>query len=131
MTNPPHARTSDLPGWPTPPRARDIPAKENSWGWVWVGQYSPEYPAGVVQDEIGRLWANGDYVPEFRALDEREVVTPGAILFWTEQGIGLFIHPKSYPFLGSLNTYDMEPDKWVPIAAVAEKLPDFVQDVKH
>lgn len=30
---PPHARAFDLPGWPCPPRVRDIIHCEGSWGW--------------------------------------------------------------------------------------------------
>ena len=31
-----HAKISDLPGWPCPPRVRDIPNTPDSWGWVMV-----------------------------------------------------------------------------------------------
>lgn len=49
----PHARAVDLPGWPCPPRVRDIPATPDSWGWVDVGSMA----GAVAQDELGYLWA--------------------------------------------------------------------------
>jgi hypothetical protein len=34
MDDIPHARAFDLPGWPCPPRARQIPEHKGNWGWV-------------------------------------------------------------------------------------------------
>lgn len=120
------ARTSDLPGWPCPPRARDIAKTPGSWGAVSVGESYSEaskYAPGVVQDELGRLWLNGDAVPKFRLIEQSTDANPGAVAFWTETGIGIYIHPKSYRYLGSINSYDMAPDQWVPIASVANAQP--------
>ncbi len=52
MTEHMQARTSDLPGWPCPPRVRDIPSTPESWGWVPVQALS----GAVAQDEVGCLW---------------------------------------------------------------------------
>lgn len=134
MSNPPHALAADLPGWPCPPRVRDIATKERSWGGVKVGVINddPE-TSGVVQDELGRLWANGDKAPRFALAKDTRLSFLGAILFWTEQGIGVYINPAQYMFLPSLSTFDMAPDKWVPIVAAvaADELPDFIQAPKE
>lgn len=119
MTSP-HAHATDLPGWPCPPRARDIAKTPGSWGWVGVG--GVPY-GGVVQDELGRLWLNGDYVPQFRHVEHSADVNPGAVAFWTETGVGLYVHPKSYPYLASVNSYDMAPDQWMPIVSVVSEPP--------
>lgn len=114
----PHARAFDLPGWPCPPRVRDIPNHENSWGWV------PCQPGhrGIYQDELGYLWADGNMVPEFQTLDDSHGY-PGAIVAWTEQGLAVFVHPKSLRYIGSISKLDMEPDRWIPIAVVLTEAP--------
>jgi len=122
MNNTPHARAFDLPGWPCPPRVRDIPSHENSWGWVPCQSVT----SGVYQDELGYLWADGNMVPEFRTL-ENSSATPGAILAWTEQGLGVYVHPKSLRYIGSISKLDMEPDRWIPIAAVLMDAPKEAQ----
>lgn len=119
-TNQPHARAFDLPGWPCPPRVRDVTSRFGSWGWVQMG-----IDAVVVQDDLGLLWANGDAIPRFQ-LPNESYESPGALAFWTEQGLGIYIHPKSLPYLGNISRLDMESDQWVPIAVAAAELPDFV-----
>lgn len=116
MNGTPHARAFDLPGWPCPPRVRDIPNHENSWGWV------PCQPStkSICQDELGFLWADGNLVPEFQTLNDHD---PGAILAWTEQGLGAYVPPKSLRRIGSISKLDMEPDRWIPIAAVLAEPP--------
>lgn len=132
MTNSPHARAFDLPGWPCPPRVRDIASTQQSWGGVPVGMvHNDPETSGVVQDELGKLWANGDMAPKFAIPTKYNQISVGAVLFCAAQGIGVFVHPSRYQYLPSLNTYDMAPDKWVPIAvtAAADELPEFVQEV--
>ena len=64
MTDPaPHARAFDLPGWPCPPRVRDIPHHQESWGWIYV---SPSSLGSLVQDEMGYLWVDGAASPVFQ-----------------------------------------------------------------
>lgn len=116
-----HARAFDLPGWPCPPRVRDIASTKNSWGLVHVGTFS-----GIAQDEIGYLWADGDFVPRF-ALADNVIADPGAVLCWTESGLGVWVHPKSLASLPSMSRLDMGTERWVPIATVLRELPDFVR----
>lgn len=116
-TNEPHARAFDLPGWPCPPRVRDIPNNQDSWGYVYSGS--------VAQDELGYLWVNGDAVPAF--CNYLKVDNPGAIVFWTDAGIGLHMHPKSLGHLGSISRLDMKPGEWLPVASVVAELPGFVK----
>jgi hypothetical protein len=116
----PHARAFDLPGWPCPPRVRDIPHHQDSWGWA---RTSPYGDTGVVaQDELGYLWADGQAVPQFR-LPDNNYVNPGAVLFWTETGLGAYVHPQSLQHLRSVSRLDMDPDRWVPIAVVSAEIP--------
>jgi hypothetical protein len=122
MNNTPHARAFDLPGWLCPPRVRDIPNHEDSWGWV-PCQVSAN---GIYQDELGYLWADGNMVPTFRTLNGNSEC-PGAILAWTEQGLGVYVHPKSLRYIGSISKLDMEPDRWIPIAAVLAEPPKDAQ----
>lgn len=129
MSSPPHARAFDLPGWPCPPRVRDIAMTEKSWGEVYVGRRDNDVEqSGVVQDEVGRLWANGDMAPKFAIPTKYNDLVVGAVLFWTEEGIGVYVHPARYSSLPSLNSYDMAPDKWVPIVVALGELPDFVHE---
>jgi len=122
MNNTPHARAFDLPGWPCPPRVRDIPNHEGSWGWV-PCQHSIN---GIYQDELGYLWADGNMVPEFRTFNS-SYDCPGAILAWTEQGLGVYVHPKSLRYIGNISKLDMEPDRWIPIAVVLTDAPKEAQ----
>ena len=113
----PHARASDLPGWPCPPRVRDIPTTPDSWGWV------PVYPdfGAVAQDELGYLWTDGNAVPRYRLPNDSDE-NPGALVCWTEHGLGLWMHPKSFGFLRSISRLD-EPDRWVPVMMVLPEPP--------
>lgn len=122
MNKPNHARAFDLPGWPCPPRVRDIPNHENSWGWAPIGFIRPV----IVQDDLGYLWADGSAIPRFQALND-DNQSPGAIVFWAEGGLGVYVHRKSQPYIGNLSTLDMEPDRWIPIVVAAAELPSFVK----
>lgn len=131
MTEPkPHARAFDLPGWPCPPRVRDIPNHVESWGKIDVT--SVHAGLKVAHDELGYLWVNGDTVPEFSipGVHEPANVNPGALVFWTESGIGLWVHPKSLRFLPSISRLDMKPDEWLPVNEVARELPSFIKEME-
>ena len=95
MTEHMQARTSDLPGWPCPPRVRDIPSTPESWGWV------PVQPLAV---------------PQYRQPEESNA-SPGALVCCTVHGLGLWVHPKSLRFLRSISRLD-DPDRWVPVMVV-------------
>jgi hypothetical protein len=133
MTNQPHTRAFDLPGWPCPPRVRDIPGHEGSWGYVqcnagWNASFENQrHSPRIVQDDLGYLWADGNAIPQFQ-LPRGSDDGPGAILFWTEQGLGVYVHPKSLRYIGNISRLDMEPDRWIPIAVPAAELPSFVKD---
>ena len=116
----PHARAFDLPGWPCPPRVRDIPTTPNSWGWVSVVTYN----GAVAQDEVGFLWVDGNAAPKYRLPNDADA-SPGALVCWTERGLGLWVHPTSLAYLRDISRLD-EPDRWVPVAAVLPNLPDFI-----
>jgi hypothetical protein len=118
-----HATVFDIPGWPCPPRVRDIVKTPNSWGYAMIHRY--DIGSMVVQDELGYLWADGQATPGFKLPDEK-YANPGGVVFWTEKGLGLWIHPKTYQHLGEMSRLDMEPDRWVPIAVVYRELPEFV-----
>lgn len=119
----PHARAFDLPGWPCPPRLRDIPHHEESWGLIPVIPYD----WGVVaQDEIGYLWADGAAVPVFKIPSEADE-NPGAVVCWTKHGLGIWVHPKSLQYLRAISRLDMEQARWVPIAVALPELPPFVK----
>lgn len=132
MSDTPHARAFDLPGWPCPPRARDIPNHADSWGYVPcnAGQQARfDNKAGsprIVQDDLGYLWADGDAIPAFRTPRESDD-GPGAILAWTEQGLGVYVHLKSLRYIGNISKLDMEPDRWIPIAVVLTEMPKGAQ----
>jgi hypothetical protein len=122
----PHARAFDLPGWPCPPRVRDIPHHQESWGWVFVSAGSKPV---IAQDEMGYLWADGTAIPRFQ-LPPKSDNNPGAILCWTECGLGVWVHPKSLRSIGDINIstlLDSEPDRWVPIAVALHELPAFIK----
>jgi len=123
---PPHATVFDIPGWPCPARVRDIPGRENSWGWI-------GFPSGtgqgesLAQDETGRLWVNGGACPVFK-LPDAGWDNPGALVFWTEAGIGLWIHPKGFKSLPSVSRLDMAPDDWLPVREVTAEWPTFIKE---
>jgi len=123
MTTSPHARAFDLPGWPTPPRVRDIAKTPASWGWVPI---STTKAGAVFQDELGYLWIDGNAAPRYQRFDESHHV-PGAYAYWTEDGIGVYVHPRSYGYLGNISRLDMEPDRWLPVAHAACELPEFAK----
>jgi hypothetical protein len=108
----PHARAFDLPGWPCPPRVRDISNHQESWGWVLVSHGTD---TAIIQDDLGCLWADGAAIPRFELPSESDE-NPGAILYWTECGLGVWVHPKSLRSIGSISRLNMEPDRWIPIA---------------
>ena len=121
MSNPPHARAFDLPNWPCPPRVRDIPSHEGSWGHVRVTSLGDPL-AGLVIDELGFLWANGDVPPVFD-LPNGEHSSPGAVTCWTPEGLGVWVHPKSMKFLPQISRLDMQSDQWIPIAVALAEMP--------
>ncbi|ANZ13402.1 hypothetical protein ACH4YO_37970 [Streptomyces noursei] len=126
MVDKPHARAFDLPGWPCPPRVRDIPHHENSWGWIAVGSHLAKN-SPVAQDELGYLWVNGDFVPKFQVPEENH--NPGAVVFFDDGMIGLWIHPKSLRYLPSISRLDMGHDEWVPVNVVAAELPEHIREM--
>ena len=115
-----HARAVDLPGWPCPPRVRDIPTTAGSWGHVTI---DPIHGA-VAQDELGYLWADGAHVPRYRHPQDSDG-SPGGVVCWTERGLGLWVHPKSMQYLRDISRLD-DPDRWIPVATVLPDLPDSV-----
>lgn len=119
-----HAKASDLPGWPCPPRVRDIPKSVNSWGLINV--LSEQAGMTVAQDELGYLWVNGETVPQFTTPTESKA-NPGAFVFWVPSGIGLWVHPKSLRCLPSISRLDMKPDEWLPVNEVARDWPPFIK----
>ncbi len=121
-----HARAFDLPGWPCPPRVRDITNHEDSWGHVTVVDVGRDRFT-IAQDELGYLWANGDTVPRF-GFPNDNWANPGAIVCWTPDGLGVWVHPKSLRYIASISRLDMEQDKWVPVAVALQELPPFVKD---
>jgi len=124
--NTPHAHTSDLPGWPCPPRVRDIPKKRESWGQINVNDVAN---SGLYQDDLGFLWVDGDAIPRYQNPDAISGSSPGAIVFWTPAGIGVWVHPKSMAYLGSKSTLEMrqEQDRFLPVNEAVAELPAFVQ----
>lgn len=122
---PPHATVFDIPGWPCPPRVRDIPGHQNSWGYIQLRIGSGTI--ALAQDETGRLWVNGGINPRFMLPDSANG-SPGALLFWTETGIGLWIHPKSLKDLPSVSQLDMAPDDWLPVRKVTAEWPAFIKE---
>jgi hypothetical protein len=124
---PNHARAFDLPGWPCPPRVRDIPSHEGSWGYVRVTPYKiGDIEPPIAIDELGYLWACGDTVPQFCLPSENDH-SPGALLCATPDGLGVWIHPKSLSRLPSISRLDMQPDQWIPIAVALAEMPAAAQ----
>jgi hypothetical protein len=121
-----HARAFDLPGWPCPPRVRDVPACEGSWGMVDVINHSNRQLVALAQDELGFLWANGDIVPKFRLPNDHDLGSPGAVVCWTPEGLGLWVHPKSLAHLPSISRLDMDQDRWIPVAVALSELPPHI-----
>lgn len=119
-----HARAFDLPGWPCPPRVRDIVNHEDSWGWVAVYQAPLQLPVAV--DELGYLWANGDVEPKFKLPNEFDG-NPGALLCWTPSGLGLWVHPLSMKYLPGISRLDMRTDQWVPVAVALTEWPPHIK----
>jgi hypothetical protein len=117
-----HAKISDLPGWPCPPRVRDIPTTPDSWGYIFV---TVARPTPVAVDELGYLWVHGDVAPKYQLPDETHK-NPGAVVFHTPDGIGLWVHPKSYSALPTTSRLDHQPDEWLPVAEVAKNLPEWI-----
>lgn len=120
-----HARALDLPGWPCPPRVRDIPKRVESWGLIDINTHV--LPKALVQDDLGYLWVNGDVVPRFQTPNDG-IANPGALVFWTESGIGLWVHPKSLRYLPSISRLDMKPDEYLPVNEVAHEPPKFISE---
>lgn len=128
MTNPPHARVFDIPGWPCPPRVSDIPNRENGWGHIDLGGIVSN--PNVVADELGFLWVRGETAPAYRLPNETHE-NPGAIVFNSPNGIGLYIHPKSYRWLRSVSRLDLQdkPDVvYLPVNDVVNELPPHVKE---
>lgn len=123
----PHARAFDLPGWPCPPRVRDIPHHERSWGWIPVSKVMSDDTPAVAQDDLGYLWVNGASIPQFR-LPADDWDDPGALVFWTETGIGLWVHPKSLKQLESISRLDMDSDAWLPVNEAMREWPAFIKE---
>lgn len=117
-----HIRAVDIPGWPSPPKVRDISTVKYSWG------SAPRFEA-VVQDELGFLWADGSAVPQ--AILNLKDPHPFPVLFWTEDGLGLWFSEKSLGYLGSISRLDMELDRWIPIVMASKELPDFIKVLVH
>lgn len=123
----PHARAFDLPGWPCPPRVREIPNYQDSWGWIPVSEHlGGDSPTTVAQDDLGYLWVNGNTIPKFKTPNEA-YANPGAIVFQTDLGVGLWVHPKSLQYLPSISQFEMTPDEWLPVNEVAKECPPFVK----
>ena len=123
----PHARAFDLPGWPCPPRVRDIPKHKHSWGYIDVRGHSEINFVPVAQDELGYLWVNGNTVPRFRTPND---IHRGALVFHVEVGIGLWVHPQSLKYLPSVSRLDMPTGEWLPVNAVAPELPSFIKETR-
>lgn len=79
----------------------------------------------VAVDELGYLWVSAAVAPKYRLPNETDA-TPGAIVFHTPDGVGLYIHPKSYSSLPSTSRLDRQPDEWLPVAEIAKALPEWI-----
>lgn len=121
-----HAKARDLPGYEAPARVRDIPHHKESWGSIPCFTVQGVAPFG--QDELGYLWVNGNIVPKGDMPPENDA-NPGAVVFHANGGIGIWVHPKSYRHLMSINRTDMIPDNWLTVTEVTNKLPSFI--TKH
>lgn len=128
MTERRHATVYDIPGYPSTPRIRDIPGRKDSWSFidVYADVHNMEN-SFIGYDETGHLWVNGSR-PGKATIPSDEHPNPGAVVYWTPDGIGVWIHPKSRKSLDSLSQLDMNPDDWMPVAEVAGELPAFVKE---
>jgi hypothetical protein len=129
QNQPPHARAFDLPGWPCPPRLGDIRHHEQSWGWVPVDGSELDVQMGravLAQDELGYLWVKGSAVPVFRTPNEASA-HPGALVFWTGAGIGLWVHSRSLSDIPCISRLDMDTEDWLPVNAVSAEWPPFIK----
>jgi hypothetical protein len=118
---PPHARAFDIPGWPCPPRVRDIQTHPGSWGALSVTAVGDG--TAIAQDDLGYRWVNGDIVPQFKRVGGGSGAQ--AVAFWTEAGIGLWICPDYLSWLASISKLDMKPDQWLPVSQVVADPPAF------
>ncbi len=75
----------------------------------------------------GFLRVNGSLVPQFRTADE-SFDSPGALVFWTQARIGLWVHRKSFSWLESVSQLDMKPEEWLPAREVAAEWPAFIEE---
>lgn len=121
----PHAKISDLPCWPCPPRVRDIPDTPHSWGKIAVYEWQTAVKPPVAYDELGYLWVCGDTVLRFQNPHDPNSI---AVVFWTDSGIGLWVHPQSLAHLASASRLDMAPGEWLPVTVVSAELPSFVKE---
>ena len=118
-----HARIGDLPGWPCPPRVADIATTPDSWGWISVSDVAR--PIAVAVDELGYLWVSAATAPKYRLPNDQDQ-NPGGVVFHAPDGIGLWVHPKSYPHLPTTSRLDHQPDEWLPVVEVSKTLPEWI-----
>lgn len=121
MTDTPHAKATDIPGWHAPPRVRDIPSMPGSWGWMPIYAHPG---AALVQDDLGHLWIDGNRTCGAQARLAGVPVRHGIIAFFTDGGVGVYVYPESHSGIGHISRLDMDPDRWVPVAYVGDQ-PDF------
>lgn len=121
MNSLPHLRTSDLPGWPCPPRVRDMVKTPDSWGYVLLGSLQH-----IVQDDGGYLWADGDVCP--RPMVDQVGTAHQALLMWTEQGLAVFIPVGGYGNIVSKSLLGAEPERWIPIRTHLNVIPEHVKN---
>lgn len=115
-----HARVTDLPGWTCPPYVRDISNCRDTWGKVHI-----DLLGDIAQDQRGYLWADGEATPA-NFLPQDSWDNPGAVVCWTETGLGLWVHPKSRLRFRTITPWDVRSGQWVPVAVVLTELPSFV-----
>lgn len=79
-----HARAFDLPGWPCPPQAAQIPDHPGSYGWT--------FASSIFIDPEGHLWVRS--TSQMRPCWRDDF---GVCLAWTEDGgIGLWAPRQAY-----------------------------------
>ncbi|WP_435112196.1 hypothetical protein [Nocardiopsis synnemataformans] len=107
MSDRPHARAFELPGWPCPPLSYQIADYPGSYGWVG--------PSHVYIDEAGYLWvsSNSDLTPAPQTAFS-------VCLAWTEDGIGLWAPKKAY---SSFITRKCLGEGFTPIARIIPEPP--------
>ena len=102
-----HARTFELPGWPCPPQAHQIPDHPGSYGWV--------FSSSIFIDTEGHLWVESD--AQMRPTTDGHATC----LAWTEDGIGLWAPRGVY---GSFRAFeDRDESTMTPIARVIPEPP--------